>query len=140
MFFDNGNFIARDEGDNIKRAQVAVLQSLKILARQNCKEHLHQDPMVEDKKTRILGQPKEIQLVLGWITNTRVLTRHTTQKTQSMVKGHSGLHSINQSESEDVGDHAGTPQPRRHHYTVSPFLPWQVLCQAETFSTQSPDV
>jgi hypothetical protein len=58
------------------------------------------DPMVEDKKTRKLGRPKEIQLVLGWIAKTRVLTAaHQPEKLKVW------MHDINETSQDENVNH-----------------------------------
>jgi hypothetical protein len=69
MFLDNSDAVVLDEGDNILRAQVGTSCSVDVLSRPIHREVLRRDPMLE-KENLDKGRPKEIQVVLGWTTNT----------------------------------------------------------------------
>lgn len=73
MFVDDGNCLVLDESNRVTRALVAVLKSVAAIMRPCAFEHITRDPPLEAHKTNVLGKPKEIQLILGWICNFRSL-------------------------------------------------------------------
>jgi hypothetical protein len=72
MFLDDGDAVVLDEGDNVLQAQVGTSRSGNVLSCPIYQEYIPRDPMLEKEKLE-KGRPKEIQVVLGWTTNTRAL-------------------------------------------------------------------